>query len=164
MRRFLALAELQPQRILMNVVVAIDSLKGSLTSLEAGNAIREGVLRAMPDARVEVRPLADGGEGTVEAVTPGMGGLVRTVTVTGPRGERAACAYGVVEDGGTAVIEVAGAAGLPLVPADRRDPMVTTTYGVGEVIRDAIGKGCRRFLVGLGGSATNDGGAGISSP
>lgn len=143
----------------MKVVVAMDSFKGSLTSLAAGEAAREGILRADPAAEVLVRPLADGGEGTVEALVSGMGGRLRTVRVTGPLGEGVDCAYGVLGD--TAVIEMAGAAGLPLVPAEERDPLRTTTYGVGEVIADAIAQGCRRFLVGIGGSATNDGGAGM---
>lgn len=143
----------------MKVVVAMDSFKGSLTSLAAGAAVREGILRADPAAEVLVRPLADGGEGTVEALVSGMGGRLRTVRVTGPLGEGVDCAYGVLGD--TAVIEMAGAAGLPLVPAEERDPLRTTTYGVGEVIADAIAQGCRRFLVGIGGSATNDGGAGM---
>ena len=143
----------------MKVVVAMDSFKGSLTSLAAGAAAREGILRADPAAEVLVRPLADGGEGTVEALVSGMGGRLRTVRVTGPLGEGVDCAYGVLGD--TAVIEMAGAAGLPLVSAEVRDPLRTTTYGVGEVIADAIAQGCRRFLVGIGGSATNDGGAGM---
>lgn len=143
----------------MKVVVAMDSFKGSLTSLAAGAAAREGILRADPAAEVLVRPLADGGEGTVEALVSGMGGRLRTVRVTGPLGEGVDCAYGVLGD--TAVIEMAGAAGLPLVSAEERDPLRTTTYGVGEVIADAIAQGCRRFLVGIGGSATNDGGAGM---
>ena len=143
----------------MKVVVAMDSFKGSLTSLAAGEAVREGILRADPAAEVLVRPLADGGEGTVEALVSGMGGRLRTVRVTGPLGEGVDCAYGVLGD--TAVIEMAGAAGLPLVPAEERDPLRTTTYGVGEVIADAIAQGCRRFLVGIGGSATNDGGPGM---
>ena len=137
----------------------MDSFKGSLTSLAAGEAAREGILRADPAAEVLVRPLADGGEGTVEALVSGMGGRLRTVRVTGPLGEGVDCAYGVLGD--TAVIEMAGAAGLPLVSAEERDPLRTTTYGVGEVIADAIAQGCRRFLVGIGGSATNDGGAGM---
>ena len=145
----------------MKVVVAMDSFKGSLTSLAAGAAAREGILRADPAAEVLVRPLADGGEGTVEALVSGMGGRLRTVRVTGPLGEGVDCAYGVLGD--TAVIEMAGAAGLPLVSAEERDPLRTTTYGVGEVIADAIAQGCRRFLVGIGGSATNDGGCGCAA-
>lgn len=143
----------------MKVVIAVDSFKGSMTSLEAGNAAAEGVRRAFPQAEVCVRPLADGGEGTVEALTRGMGGALRTVRVEGPLGEPVDCAYGIV--GHTAVMEMAGAAGLPLVPPERRDPLKTSTFGVGQVVRDAIGQGCRRFLIGIGGSATNDGGAGL---
>lgn len=143
----------------MKVVIAVDSFKGSMTSLEAGNAAAEGVRRAFPQAEVCVRPLADGGEGTVEALTRGMGGALRTVRVEGPLGAPVDCAYGIV--GHTAVMEMAGAAGLPLVPPEMRDPMKTSTFGVGQVVRDAIGQGCRRFLIGIGGSATNDGGAGL---
>ena len=145
----------------MKVTVAIDSLKGSLTSLEAGEAIRQGVLRAYPAARVTVRPLADGGEGTVEALALGMGGRTETVTVTGPVGRPEECVYGIIDETRTAIVEMSGAAGITLVSAAERDPMNTTTYGVGEVIRDAIKKGCRRFIVGIGGSATNDGGVGM---
>ena len=145
----------------MKVVVAIDSLKGSLTSLEAGEAIREGVLRAIPEAEVVVRPLADGGEGTVEALTLGMGGRMETATVTGPLGRPVACAYGLLPEERLAVVEMSGAAGITQVPEAERDPMNTTTYGVGEVLRRAIDQGCRRFIIGLGGSATNDGGIGM---
>ncbi len=145
----------------MKVVAAIDSLKGSLTSLEAGEAIREGVRLAMSDAEVCVRPLADGGEGTVEALALGMGGRMEKVVVTGPLGRPVECAYGILEESGTAILEMSGAAGITLVPDQERNPMNTTTYGVGEVIKDAIAKGCRRFIVGIGGSATNDGGIGM---
>lgn len=145
----------------MKVVVAIDSLKGSLTSLEAGEAIREGVLRAIPEAEVVVRPLADGGEGTVEALTLGMGGRLETATVTGPLGRPVSCAYGLLPEERLAVVEMSGAAGITQVPEAERNPMNTTTYGVGEVIRRAIEQGCRRFIIGLGGSATNDGGIGM---
>ncbi len=145
----------------MNVVVAIDSLKGSLTSLEAGEAIREGVRKACPDAQVTVRPLADGGEGTVEALALGMGGRTEKVTVTGPLGRPVECVYGIIDSTRTAIVEMSGAAGITLVPDAERNPLHTTTYGVGEVIKDAIRKGCRRFIVGIGGSATNDGGIGM---
>lgn len=144
----------------MKVVVAIDSLKGSMTSMEAGNAIKEGILRA-GEAEVVVRPLADGGEGTVEALASGMGGEIRTITVKGPLGKAVECSYGVIPVSQTAVIEMAGAAGITLVSEEFRNPMKTTTYGVGEVIKDAILQGCRRFIVGIGGSATNDGGVGM---
>lgn len=145
----------------MNAVVAIDSLKGSLTSMEAGKAVSRGIRQVYPDAVVSVRPLADGGEGTVEALVSGMNGELCTVTVTGPLGDPVECSYGIIGSTGTAVIEMSGAAGLPLVPEKDRNPLLTTTYGVGEVIRDAIARGCRRFIVGIGGSATNDGGAGM---
>lgn len=146
---------------MLHVLIAMDSLKGSLTSMEAGNAARAGVLRAAPEADVQVRPLADGGEGTVEALTRGLGGTVEKVSVTGPLGEKVNVVYGILPDGRTAVMEIASAAGLPLVPEQDRDPRNTTTFGAGEMIRDAAEKNCRRFIVGLGGSATNDGGIGM---
>ena len=145
----------------MKVVVAIDSLKGSMSSIEAGEAIKSGVLKAIPEADVVVRPLADGGEGTVEALALGMGGKLVTVKVTGPLGEKVDCLYGILEESKTAIMEMSGAAGITLVPEANRNPLHTTTYGVGEVIKDAISKGCRHFIVGIGGSATNDGGIGM---
>ncbi len=143
----------------MRVVVAIDSLKGSLSSLEAGNAISEGIRKVYPEAQVEVRPLADGGEGTVEALALGMNGKLETVTVTGPLGKPVDAVYGVLDT--TAIIEMSAAAGITLVEEQERNPLKTTTYGVGEIIKDAIKKGCRHFIVGIGGSATNDGGIGM---
>lgn len=141
----------------MEVVIAIDSMKGSLSSLEAGAAAREGILRVYPQARVRVFPLADGGEGTTQALTQGLGGQLATLRVTGPQGAPVTARYGVL--GNRAVLEMAAAAGLTL---DKRlDPLKATTYGVGELIRDAIARGCRDFIVGLGGSATNDGGMGM---
>ena len=145
----------------MKVVVAIDSLKGSLSSLEAGEAIKSGVLNAIPNAEVCVRPLADGGEGTVEALALGMGGELKTVEVTGPLGTKVNCLYGILEESKTAIVEMSGAAGITLVSDELRNPLHTTTYGVGEVIKDAIANGCRHFIVGIGGSATNDGGIGM---
>ena len=168
----------------MNVVVAIDSWKGSLGSLEAGASIAEGVHRVFPEAEVLVRPLADGGEGTVEALTLGMNGRMETVQVTGPLGTPVEASYGIIEeskegcvereDGAeqescdrtmertkTAIIEMAAAAGITLVDEKQRNPLDTTTFGVGEMICDAIHKGCRKFIVGIGGSATNDGGIGM---
>ena len=145
----------------MKVTIAIDSLKGSLSSLEAGSAIGEGVKKAWPEAEVCVRPLADGGEGTVEAVVSAMGGEIVTLPVTGPLGSTVDCSYGVIAKSKTAVLEMAGAAGITLLKDGEKNPMVTTTYGVGEVIRDGIKRGCRHFLVGIGGSATNDGGVGM---
>ena len=125
----------------MNAVIAIDSFKGSLSSMEAGKAAAEGIWRVDKDAKIAIRPLADGGEGTVEALTGGMNGEIQTVTVTGPLGEPAKCEYGIIENSHTAVIEMSGAAGITLVPAEKRNPLYTTTYGVGEVIKDAIAKG-----------------------
>ena len=145
----------------MKVVVAIDSLKGSMSSLEAGEAIKAGVLNVYPDADVQVRPLADGGEGTVEALALGMGGTLHTVNVTGPSGRKADAVYGILADGKTAVMEMAQAAGITMVNDEERNPLRTTTYGVGEMICDAMEKGCRSFIVGIGGSATNDCGIGM---
>ena len=145
----------------MKAVIAIDSLKGSLSSIEAGQAIAEGIKKADAKAEVVIRPLADGGEGTVEALVCGMNGTLQHVKVTGPLGEPFVCEYGIIDETKTAVIEMSGAAGITLVPDTKKNPLYTTTYGVGEVIRDAIEKGCRRFIVGIGGSATNDGGIGM---
>lgn len=145
----------------MKAVVAIDSLKGSLSSMEAGNAIAEGIYRADAEAKVEVRPLADGGEGTVDALVQGMNGSLRKVRVTGPLGYKVDAAYGIIEEAKMAVIEMSAAAGITLVPDEKKNPLFTTTYGVGEMIWDAIEKGCRKFVVGIGGSATNDGGIGM---
>ena len=145
----------------MKAVIAIDSLKGSLSSIEAGQAIAEGIRKADVKADVVIRPLADGGEGTVEALVCGMNGTLQHVKVTGPLGEPVVCEYGIITETKTAVIEMSGAAGITLVPDAKKNPLYTTTYGVGEVIRDAIEKGCRRFIVGIGGSATNDGGIGM---
>ena len=151
----------------MKITVAIDSLKGSLASMEAGNAAKDGILRVYPEAEVFVRPLADGGEGTVDALTEGLGGRIRTISVSDPLGRPLQADYGILTSPGQgeplAVIEMAAASGLPLLAATERNPLRTTTYGVGELILDAIRQGCRRFLIGIGGSATNDGGLGMLS-
>ncbi len=145
----------------MRVVVAIDSFKGSLSSLQAGEAVRQGIQRVFTDADVQVCPLADGGEGTVEALTIGLGGSQHTVVVTGPVGKPVEAVYGILPDGCTAVMEMSAAAGITLISPEERDPMRTTTYGVGEMICHAISNGCRQFIIGIGGSATNDGGVGM---
>ena len=145
----------------MKIVVAIDSFKGCMSSIEAGNAVKEGIYQVMPEAEVIVRPLADGGEGTVEALTLGMGGVLEVIRVIGPLGAKVECTYGILQDSKTAIIEMSGAAGITLIEEQERNPLNTTTYGVGEVIKDAILKGCRHFIVGIGGSATNDGGIGM---
>lgn len=150
--------------IMKKILVAVDSFKGSMTSLGAGNAIEKGIKSILPDAEIRVRPVADGGEGTTEAIIYGKNNVSRgSCVVTGPLGKKITAEYTIYDaaDGRTAVMEMAAAAGLPLVPEDQRDPMHTTTYGVGEMIRDAILKGCERFIVGIGGSATNDGGIGM---
>lgn len=146
------------------ILVAVDSFKGSMTSLEAGNAIKKGIKSILPDTEVRVRPVADGGEGTTDALIYGRDGVSRErCYVTGPLGDRITAEYTIYNaaDGRTAVMEMAVAAGLPLVPGNRRDPMHTTTYGVDEMINDAVSKGCERFIIGIGGSATNDGGIGM---
>lgn len=145
----------------MKAVVAIDSLKGSLSSIDAGNAIANGIIRVVPDAKVEVRPLADGGEGTVDALVQGMNGDLVHLCVTGPLGAPQECDYGIMEETKTAVMEMSAAAGITLVPDEKKNPLHTTSYGVGEMIRDAILRGCRRFIIGIGGSVTNDGGVGM---
>ena len=144
----------------MKVAIAIDSFKGSLSSIEAGTAAAAGVKRVFPEAVCEVRPLADGGEGTVDALVAGLGGELQSVRVTGPAGKPTVAKYGLLP-GGTAVMEMAQAAGITLVGGVEKNPLLTTTYGVGEMILDAVGKGAKRFVVGIGGSATNDGGAGM---
>jgi glycerate kinase len=145
----------------MKVVIAIDSFKGSLTSIEAGIAAAEGFKRADKRIECKVKPLADGGEGTVEALVAGMGGNLVSLQVTGPLGEKIESRYGIIEEKKLAVIEMSSAAGITLVPKEKLNPMKTTTYGVGEIIKDAIGKGSRSFIIGIGGSSTNDGGAGM---
>ena len=143
----------------MKIAIAIDSFKGSLSSVEAGNAAAEGIRRVVPSAECEVCPLADGGEGTVVALAAGLGGELRKVEVTGPAGSPVVATYGIV--GNTAIMEMAQASGITLVSGSEKNPLRTTTFGVGEMVKDAIVHGCRRFIVGIGGSATNDAGAGM---
>ena len=145
----------------MKVVIAIDSLKGSLSSMEAGMAIKDGVLAAKPDAKVVVKPLADGGEGTTDALIEGMNGERIDLTVTGPMHTPVDAYYGYLKDTNTAVMEMASAAGITLVPDSEKNPLLATSYGVGEMINDAIQRGCRNFIIGIGGSVTNDGGIGM---
>lgn len=145
----------------MNIVVAIDSFKGSLTSLEAGNAVKEASLKLNSNTEVFVRPLADGGEGTVEALYAGLGGEKVSIEVSGPLNSPVNAEYLILSDGKTAVMEMSAAAGITLINENERNPLNTTTYGVGEMIKNAVGRGCRSFIVGIGGSATNDGGVGM---
>lgn len=145
----------------MKVVIAIDSFKGSLSSIEAGMAAKNGILKAKPDAEVIVKPLADGGEGTVDALIEGLDGDRIDITVTGPMSTPVSCYYGLLKETNTAVMEMASAAGITLVPDAEKNPLLATTYGVGEMIKDAMERGCRNFIIGIGGSATNDGGIGM---
>ncbi len=145
----------------MNIVVSIDSFKGSLTSLQAGNAVKEAILRVDDTADVVIRPLADGGEGTVDALSALPNTQIVKITVSGPLMKPVTAKYCILNDKNTAVIEMAEAAGINLLLREQLNPMKTTTFGVGEIITDAINRGCRSFLIGIGGSATNDGGIGM---
>ena len=191
----------------MKILIAIDSFKGSLSSKEAGEAIKSGILRVIPDAEVLISPLADGGEGTVETLVEALGGSLETVRVKGPLFQEVEAHYGILsesekfqaetesnphretlpknhskecseahsdtpsetdsqyspKDGKLAVMEMSQASGITLVSPEERNPLKTGSYGVGEMILDAYHKGCRRFLIGIGGSATNDGGIGMLS-
>ena len=146
----------------MRIVVAPNAFKGSLSALAAAKAIGDGIRLADPDADLILVPIADGGDGTVDALVAGADGQHRVLRVRGPLTDPVDADYGVIDGGKTAVIEMAKAAGLALVPQDKRDPRVTTTYGVGELLQQAYEGGARHFIVGIGGSATNDGGAGMA--
>ena len=145
----------------MKIVISMDSFKGSISSMEAGGVLKRAVLDSFPHDEVEVFPLADGGEGTVDAMTQGLGGQIVPVQVMGPLGEGVMSRYGYLPETGTAVIEMADASGLTMVPKSRRNPLHTTTYGLGQLIIAAMEQGCRKFIVGIGGSATNDCGLGM---
>lgn len=147
---------------LMKVVVAPDSFKGCLSAQEVAAAISRGVLRAAPDAEVVEVPLADGGEGTVDALVSATGGHYEERVVEGPLGEPVTARFGVLGNGRTAVVEMAAASGLPLVPETKRNPGLTSTYGTGELIRAALDLGARQLIVGVGGSATTDCGGGMA--
>ncbi len=146
----------------MKIIIAPDSFKGSLTATQAAESIAAGVRRALPDAELALIPLADGGEGTVEALVKATGGRVVPAEATDPLGNKIESFFGILGDGETAVVEMAAASGLPLVPDDLRNPMRTTTYGTGELIKAALDSGCRKLILGIGGSATNDGGVGAA--
>ena len=145
----------------MNIVIAIDSFKGSLSSIEAGNTTADAIQAILPNANTQVFPLADGGEGTVDALTAGFGGRIVETEVTGPLGDKLTSRYGFIETSHTAIIEMADAAGITLVPRAQLNPLNTTTYGLGELILHAAQNGCRSFIIGIGGSATNDCGLGM---
>lgn len=145
----------------MRITVAIDSFKGSLPSLVSGEAVKCAAERVFDDVTVNIRPLADGGEGTVDAIISANNGELITLDVKGPLEKTVKASYGLVKRTNTAVIEMSSAAGITLISRDELNPYKTTTYGVGELIRDAISKNARRFVIGIGGSATNDGGVGM---
>ena len=144
----------------MKILIAIDSFKGCASSIELAQHIEKGVLKVYEDAKIVICPIADGGEGTVEALSSSDGAKLITATCKDPLGKRIKAQYVILEDN-TAVIEMASASGLTLVPVEKRDPSVTSTYGTGDLIKDAIKKGVREFIIGLGGSATNDAGLGM---
>ncbi|MDU7812691.1 MAG: glycerate kinase [Atlantibacter hermannii] len=145
----------------MKIVIAPDSWKESLSALEVATAIEDGFRQIFPDAEVVKIPMADGGEGTVEAMVAATQGRIVTLSVTGPLGEPVEAFYGLSGDEKQAFIEMAAASGLESVPTARRDPRITTSWGTGELIRHALDAGVRHIIIGLGGSATNDGGAGM---
>ncbi len=145
------------------ILIAPDSYKGSLSAQEAAEAMREGVRDALPAARVVMIPLSDGGEGLLSVLLPTLGGEVCKTMVSGPLpGQRVEARWGYVESSRTAIVEMAEAAGRGLVPEDKRDPLIKTTFGVGELITHALDRGARTLFIGIGGSATNDGGAGMA--
>jgi glycerate kinase len=146
----------------VKVVIAPQAYKGSISALDAARAMSEGVRRVAPDADIVLAPVADGGDGTLETLVEGSGGEIRTLEVTGPLGDTIMAPWGAMGDGNTAVVEMARTSGLALVPIEKRNPLTTTTHGLGEAIRHALDSGFRRFIIGIGGSATNDGGAGMA--
>ena len=146
----------------MKILVAPDSFKGSLTAMEAAENIERGIVKADPEIDVDLLPMADGGEGTVQSLVDATQGEIIEKEVTGPLGEKVKAFYGLLGDEETAVIEMAAASGLPLVPEGKRDPSKTTTYGTGELIASALEHGVKKIIIGIGGSATNDAGVGMA--
>lgn len=146
----------------MRIVIAPDSFKGSVSAVGTANAIERGIRHVFLDAEVIKVPIADGGEGTVEALITATGGQIIYENVVGPLGNRLEAFWGIMGDGETAVVEMAAASGLPLVPADQREPRIATTYGTGELIKAVLDRGLRKIIIGIGGSATNDGGSGMA--
>lgn len=146
----------------MNILIAPDSFKNALSALEVGSSLAKGLKRALPDVEIRVVPMADGGEGTVESLTDATGGRLVMVRVHDPLMREVESSFGITGDGETAVIEMAAASGIQLIRPEERDPLDTTTYGTGELIRAALDAGCRTILLGIGGSATNDCGTGMA--
>ncbi len=143
------------------IIAAFDSFKGSLTSREAGEAFRRGFMEVRPDATVEVLAIADGGEGMAEAIAEGVGGKMVSAVVSDPLGRKIEAHYALINEGATAVIAMSSASGLTLLKPEERNPLIATTFGTGELIADALERGCREIIMGLGGSATNDCGVGM---
>ena len=146
----------------MKIVVAPDSFKGSVSALEAASAMEQGLRRVFPEAVIEKIPMADGGEGTVQSLVDATGGHLQTRRVLAPLENEIDAQFGILSDGETAVIEMASASGLTLVAPHEQNPLRTTTYGTGQLIHAALEAGCRHLIIGIGGSATNDGGAGMA--
>lgn len=146
----------------MKIVIAPDSFKGSLSAFHVCEAIEKGIRAALPDCEIVKIPLADGGEGTVDALVHATDGSFVKSDVVDPLGNPIQAEWGILGDGQTAVIEMAAASGLPLVPPDKRNPLETTTFGTGQLIAEAVRKGCRKIIVGIGGSATTDFGTGMA--
>lgn len=145
----------------MKFVLAPDSFKECMTAKEVADAMEQGIKRVFKDADCVKVPMADGGEGTVQSLVDSTNGKIHEILVTNPLGKQVKAKYGILGDGNTAVIEMAEASGLHHVDIDKRNPLITTTYGTGELIKDALNKGVKKMLIGIGGSATNDGGAGM---
>ncbi|GJM70998.1 hypothetical protein HMSSN036_32140 [Paenibacillus macerans] len=143
-------------------VLAPDSFKESMTAKEVCAAMEKGLRKVYPQADFIHVPMADGGEGTVQSLVDASGGRIYTKVVTGPLGEPVTAQYGILGDGETAAIEMASASGIHHVSKETKNPLITTTYGTGELIRECLEKGIKRIIIGIGGSATNDGGAGMA--
>ncbi|WP_143811314.1 glycerate kinase, partial [Oenococcus oeni] len=146
----------------MKFVIAPDSFKGSLTAKEAADAIHEGLLRIFPHAEYEIIPMADGGEGTVQSLVDATNGDFETIDVLDPLEKKAKAHYGLFGNQKTAVIEMAAASGIQFVNEETKNPLITTTFGTGQMILDAMHKGAREIIIGIGGSATTDGGQGMA--
>ena len=153
--------KISKSRTMTRIIAAFDSFKGSLTSREAGEAFRRGYMAERPDAEVEVFTIADGGEGMAEAISEGVGGEMVSVVVSDPLGRKIEARYALINGGATAVIAMSSASGLTLLKPEERNPLIASTFGTGELIVDALERGCREIIMGLGGSATNDCGVGM---
>tara|TARA_Y100000588_G_scaffold75854_2_gene79098 strand:- start:6278 stop:7420 length:1143 start_codon:yes stop_codon:yes gene_type:complete len=146
----------------MNIIIAPQTFKGSISALNVAKAMESGVLKVIPNANITLVPVADGGDGTLETLVETSNGDIRTIEVTGPMGDRIEAQWGAMGDGKTAVIEMARTSGLALVPEQNMNPLISTTFGLGETIKHALDSGFRKFIIGIGGSATNDAGAGMA--